>query len=162
MSEQAQEQWSTDYDVVTNASSLRRNGETQSLFDVADYLNALEADNAALRTQLAASEAKAVRLAQGYLRVLDTMGNHVAIQCKRCKRITRLDEEHLTAEHNDNCIVADALAFSHSDEGKSPRHCKWLKPGELCTLPNVHCRAPDCFVKYDALSRDTGSEEGKG
>lgn len=127
-----------------------------------ELANALEADNAALRQQLATAEAKAVRLAQGYLRVLDTMGNHVAIQCKRCKRITRLDEEHLTAEHNDNCIVADALAFSHSDEGKSPRHCKWLKPGELCTLPNVHCRAPDCFVKYDALSRDTGNEEGKG
>ena len=103
-----------------------------------DYLNALETQLATLKAQLAAAEGKAARLAQGYLRVLDTMGGKVSVQCRRCNRITRLDEEHLTAEHNEGCIVDTALSAPASDPGR---------------------QKPIVIIGHDIIS-DTGSEEG--
>lgn len=95
--------------------------------DLRDYLNALEADLAALRQQLAAAEAKA------------------ALAGRLASRLDSLLSWHHTMpdpEHHLEVPIHQTI-------------------GEMAACDECSSYA-DVLVEFQALSRDTGSEEGKG
>jgi hypothetical protein len=52
-------------------------------------------------------------------------------------------------DHEDRWLVAERYFLENFEMIYEPKQmrCRFSKAGEVCTLPNVHCSAPECMVE---------------